>query len=824
LSGEVLADRRGFLSESMDVSLVGLALGAYTIERPLGHGGMGSVWLARRTDGRFEGHAAVKLLNLALFSARGQERFRREGSVLARLTHAGIARLLDAGVSVGGQPYLVLEYIDGQRIDVFTTEHSLPRDARIRLVLQVLAAVSHAHANLVVHRDIKPSNILVTSDGTAKLLDFGIAKLIATEGSGGHAPLTGDGGRALTPEFAAPEQARGDVVTTATDVYAVGVLLYLLLSGRHPTGEGCRTSGEAIAALYSVEPHRLGLGDLDNVLAKALRKTPQDRYQTATAFADDLRHYLRHEPVSAQADSIAYRARKFVRRNRVPVIAAAVTTLGLVVATVVSLDRMREARRQRDTAVYEKRRADAQLDFQQLMLSSVGDGRVTMREIIDQGEVLLRREYSGDPRLAGGIALSLSAAYEELGDTDRQLAMLLLADSLAIVSSTRDIRLASRCARADVLAERRERAKAAALIDSVRADLAAAEPETAANCLLQLAAAEMRHEQFDSAATMTGRASVLMEQAGLNTGIRYIGVLNTQANALENLKRRREALTIYQQIATLMDSTGRGQALTRNVIRNNIGIALSNLGEMTSAEPVLRETVATFQRGSPDGFVHPAILINYCRTLLFLQRLDSAAVWYTRLHAQSVARKEPFMESEGASGMARVELARGRAVEAARWIALSKQADTRRATPVTNSGLELDAALARLMGDLPAATAAFDSLLRSQGYDSGKRTYFMRAMLIEAAKTALDAGDPIKARDYARAAHGIALSDSLSEQRSGYVGEARLLEGRALLASGDTASGRTMLDRAATALRAGVGADHPRTREAEAVLARLGVR
>jgi eukaryotic-like serine/threonine-protein kinase len=345
LSGEVIADRRGFLSEPMDVSLVGLTLGAYTIERPLGHGGMGSVWLARRADGQFEGRAAVKLLNLALFSARGQERFRREGSVLARLTHSGIARLLDAGVSVGGQPYLVLEYVEGQRIDVFVTEHSLSRDARIRLVLQVLAAVSHAHANLVVHRDIKPSNILVTSDGTAKLLDFGIAKLIVTEGSGEHAPLTGDGGRALTPEFAAPEQARGDVVTTATDVYALGVLLYLLLSGRHPTGEGCRTSGEAIAALYSVEPERLGLGDLDNVLAKALRKTPQDRYQTATAFADDLRHYLQHEPVSAQADSIVYRARKFVRRNRIPVIAAAVTTLGLVVATVVSLDRMREARR-----------------------------------------------------------------------------------------------------------------------------------------------------------------------------------------------------------------------------------------------------------------------------------------------------------------------------------------------------------------------------------------------------------------------------------------------------------------------------------------------
>ena len=163
LSGESVADRRGFLVEPVVTPLGGLELGTYTVERPLGQGGMGSVWLARRTDGRFEGRAAVKFLNLALLSATGQERFRREGSVLARLTHPGIARLLDAGVSASGQPYLVLEYIEGQRIDVFAMEQNLSADARIHLVLQVLSAVSHAHANLIVHRDIKPSNILVTA-------------------------------------------------------------------------------------------------------------------------------------------------------------------------------------------------------------------------------------------------------------------------------------------------------------------------------------------------------------------------------------------------------------------------------------------------------------------------------------------------------------------------------------------------------------------------------------------------------------------------------------------------------------------------------------
>src|SRR5829696_4929618 len=234
LSGEAVADRVGFLADPPDATLAGLQLGAYTLERPLGHGGMGSVWLARRTDGRFEGRAAVKLLNLALLSRAGQERFRREGSLLARLTHPGVARLYDAGVSASGQPYLVLEYIEGQRIDVFTREHALTREARVRLVLQVLAAVGHAHANLIVHRDIKPSNILVTADGTVKLLDFGIAKLLEEHQDGERTGLTADGG-ALTPDYAAPEQVRGEPITTSTDVYSVGVLLYLLLSGRHPT-------------------------------------------------------------------------------------------------------------------------------------------------------------------------------------------------------------------------------------------------------------------------------------------------------------------------------------------------------------------------------------------------------------------------------------------------------------------------------------------------------------------------------------------------------------------------------------------------------------
>jgi serine/threonine-protein kinase len=211
------ADQSGFLAGSADGGLPGIVLGAYRLDRPLGYGGMGSVWLARRLDAPGE-VAAIKILNLSLVSQPGQERFRREGAVLARLSHPGIARLLDAGVGASGQPYLVLEYVDGMPIDQFVESRRLPLAERLRLLLQVIAAVGHAHGHLIIHRDLKPANILVTSDGTVKLLDFGIAKLLDGQSVGAATTLTLDGGQVLTLRYAAPEQLRGEPLTPATDV------------------------------------------------------------------------------------------------------------------------------------------------------------------------------------------------------------------------------------------------------------------------------------------------------------------------------------------------------------------------------------------------------------------------------------------------------------------------------------------------------------------------------------------------------------------------------------------------------------------------------
>jgi serine/threonine-protein kinase len=329
-------------------TLAGTAVGAYTLLRPIGFGGMGSVWLASRSDGCFEGQVAVKLLNAELMGRTGAKRFRREGMFLARLAHPHIARLIDAGVSGAGQPYLVLEHIAGLEIDEYCDRHALGIEARLRLFLDVLSAVAHAHANLVVHRDLKPTNVLVTAQGRVKLLDFGIAKLLESDAESPHeTPLTHGAGTVMTLKFAAPEQVIGDSITTATDIYALGVLLYGLLSGQHPLGARRRTVAEILKAIVEEEPRRVSTvvadpdaapeelephavrrattplklqrilrGDLDAIVAKALKKRPYERYASVAELADDVRRFLENEPIGARRETLLHRIVKFARRCR----------------------------------------------------------------------------------------------------------------------------------------------------------------------------------------------------------------------------------------------------------------------------------------------------------------------------------------------------------------------------------------------------------------------------------------------------------------------------------------------------------------------------
>jgi serine/threonine protein kinase/WD40 repeat protein len=345
----------------------GELIGQYRLERPLGEGGMGEVWLARRADGLFEQPVALKLMHLHLAQSSARERFVREGRILGQLTHGNVSRLLDAGVLPGGQLYLALEYIAGKRIDQWCDEHRLDVRARVRLFLQVCEAVAHAHAHLVVHRDLKPSNILVTDDGVVKLLDFGIAKLVEDEQhQTPQADLTQVGGRALTPDYAAPEQIEGAAITVATDVYTLGLILYGLLSGARPYGAaGSGSQRELERAVLEIEPKAPSAaattrtdissdsatlrattprrlreelrGDLDTIIGKALKKSPKQRYPTVLALAGDLRAYLEEQPISARPDSLAYRSAKFIRRHGLNTRRVRITSAVLIVVGVGAL-------------------------------------------------------------------------------------------------------------------------------------------------------------------------------------------------------------------------------------------------------------------------------------------------------------------------------------------------------------------------------------------------------------------------------------------------------------------------------------------------------
>jgi serine/threonine-protein kinase len=826
LTGEVEADRSGFLSEPLGQTLEGLELGAYTLERHLGQGGMGSVWLARRTDGRFEGLAAVKLLNFARLSAGGQARFRREGSVLARLTHPGIARLLDAGMGPNGQPYLVLEHVDGVPIDVFAREHGLPLEARVRLVLNVLGAVGHAHANLIVHRDIKPSNILVTRDGTVKLLDFGIAKLIDGGTGGVHTALTAEGSRAFTPEYAAPEQVRGDPVTTATDVYALGVLLYGLVSGRHPTAEGCRTTADELRALFEVEPARLGHGDLDNVLAQALRKDPRERYQTVGALGDDLNRYLRHQPVSARRDSLAYRTRTFMRRHRTGVLVATVVMAVLVAATAFSLSKMRDAQRQRDAAVYATKRAQAQAEVQSLLMSQVGDKPITMREILDRGRMAVDREFASDPRLLATMLVQLSSQYADLGDDKVRGALLARAESLAVATHDTAQLVEIRCTMEDNLRTRGRYDDARRTLDGAESMLARiADPRVDVICLQYEAQLDNEAGPDRRAGPAIRRAIAIRDSLGETKDMMYVGMLSTLAYALEREKRPREAIVTLRHAAAIMDSTGRGETMTRAIIQHDLAVTLSDIGETAEAEQLLHDVLERVARSDPTGRIPTQPLIHYGHTALFQGEFDSAAKYFAMLVGQAMQDHSGYWEGRGLFGLAQAQIRLGRMADGRLSSTLLRHIEAHTDLKSTDDEITdsriLDAMVAMARGDTAAAHDLVIEVLRANGYFAGARRPVFRAALVLASETSLALGMNADALRYARDAHAVANADSLAGSRSAYVGEARLFEARALLASGDTAAARTVLALAVTGLRTGAGAQHRRTLEAQTLLATL---
>lgn len=431
----------------------GQRVGPYLLVELLGTGGMGEVWLARRDDGAFRRDVALKL---PLLDARRREvaqRFARERDILARLEHPHIARLYDAGVD-RGQPYLAMERVLGEHITHWADARLLGVDARLGLFLQVLAAVQYAHGSLVLHRDLKPSNILVTEEGQVRLLDFGVATLLDPEGPAQDTPLSRATGRALTPAYASPEQILGTPLTTASDVYSLGVVLYELLTGVRPYQVTGGSPAELAVEILQAEPlvpsttvdaamaqvrgtsvrglrHRLER-DLDGILLRALARRPEDRYPGVEALAEDLRRSLAREPLQAQAGSVAHRLRSFVARHRGLVVAASVAVLALVALAVVAVVQARRLAQETRLAQIEARNASAVRNFLEDVLSAA-DPRSsgmkparerTVQEAVDAAAARIGSSLPDQPREKISVLLTLSQVYHSLDQSDRAIALL----------------------------------------------------------------------------------------------------------------------------------------------------------------------------------------------------------------------------------------------------------------------------------------------------------------------------------------------------------------------------------------------------------------
>ena len=407
-------------------AFIGRTLGAWRLISAIGEGGMGAVYLAERADAQYRAHAAVKLLRGGLASLELERRFRAERQILSDLVHPNIARLLDGGTAPDGTPYLILEYIDGQPLDSWCA--TVGTGERIRLFMKVCTAVQHAHRALVIHRDIKPSNILVGRDGEPKLLDFGIAKLLESEpdDAGVTTAL-----RIMTPSHASPEQIRGDRITTASDVYSLGVVLYQILSGTLPIDPAGLSFAEIERRACEEEPPRPSTrapvelrhtlaGDLDNIVLKALRKEPSRRYGSPAELANDLQRYLERKPVSARPDTVAYRSGKFIRRHPIGLSATAAIALLLVTLATTSVLQARRLERERDRAEAGRLTAERVSDFLTGLFTvvdpNVADSdTVTLRTVLDEGSTRALAGLGQEPDVRATLAATMGRVYRNLG-------------------------------------------------------------------------------------------------------------------------------------------------------------------------------------------------------------------------------------------------------------------------------------------------------------------------------------------------------------------------------------------------------------------------
>lgn len=830
-------------AELPPASLTGRRVGPYVIEAELGHGGMGSVWRARRTDGRFEGMVAIKLVHAHWLGRAGEERFRVEGRLLAQLDHPNIARLIDAGVTEGAQPYLVLEFVEGEPIDAYCGRLGLDVRARVGLFQGVLAAVGHAHSHLIIHRDLKPANILVTREGSVKLLDFGVAKLLTPEQLATHTQTVAP---ALTPQFAAPEQLLGQPVTTATDVYALGLVLYLLLTGEHPVPGDGRSSAALVHAVVTEEPRRPSQvarerpatrraleGDLDNIVAKALRKDPTARYPSVGAFSEDLRRFLADEPVLARRDTVPYRVGKFVRRNRGSVLGGLVIALGLIGTSAFALVQMRAARLQRDAALEQVRLAGAQSDLTQYIL----DDKLSRlspdaeRQRLDRARRFVEARFRDDPVLAARLLIDISDRYVDIGEFTTGAEVMEQAEGIGHRFDDASVLGQIACLRTEDLSIARKMPEARTQFAAGLAQMHRLNPVPwvlEAECATAGAFVDQAAGDYTGAVNRLRVAVADLDAQGLHGSGRQISLSNDLGRALNSAGMFHDAYAVDDANVELASSLGRADTNVWLVMVSNTCGALRDGGQPLQAIAYLDRRTAAVRRES--DYSDMPYHLQGCRAVALLMAGRVAEAEPGILQAGDRAQKGgvTYQAATYHAFAVAAALARGDAATAEqRWQPLAPDLEHRlaqheRGAPVVRL-LLISSQLANAQG---RATDALKSLeLAQQLITARGQPVNADASDVEARRSAtlLTLQRYAEAEGHARTAVELARVSAVDPGSSARVGQALLLQAQAEAALGRESAAATARQ-ALGHLTRNLDPAHPLIAQAQALAARTPAR
>jgi tetratricopeptide (TPR) repeat protein len=680
----------------------GQNVGPYRLLAEIGHGGMGRVFLAERADDQYSQKVAIKIVKNDVLGSGIHQRFRAERQILANLEHPGIARLLDGGATESGSPYLVMEYVDGVSIERYCRDHSLTIEKRLALFQMVCAAVAFAHRNLVVHRDLKPGNILVPADGMPRLLDFGIAKLLDAGRPPTGEPSTRPTERMMTPEYASPEQVRGGPITTATDVYALGLLLYELLAGTRPFDFNSAAISECERMICDVDPRPPSAaaselkpldGDLDHIVMKALRKEPAQRYHSAEHLSDDVGRFLAGLPVEARSGAWTYRARKFVRRRRIAIAIGGALALIIGVSAAVSFRAERNAGQAR---LLSNERLEAALTMANASLFDVHDslakmpGSTQVRALIIQRTVKVLSELARSGSTDPALRTELAAAYEKLSDIQDREGPGNLGSSIAAESSaTQALQLRKSLAAADPGNPTRTAAVAADLARlaeihrlmrngsaanlEYRAAIAAYEP-LASSPAVRASLADARRE-YARVIALSGDAPGALAQIhlALDARLQIADENPRDAAARQGLEHAWQMLGEIQseyarQYQPAAESLARALTIARslaaefpdqNAYRTDLASVLSSLGnnrqqakEPAQAYPFYRESLALVRElaaaDPADARSRRSLAIHSTNLALVLEKMGQPAE-AERLYRESIVLQQQLIDQDPAS-------------------------------------------------------------------------------------------------------------------------------------------------------------------------------